>query len=74
MSRLIMALVLLLAVLHHDFWLWHSTTLVFGFLPSGLAYHMAFSVAAGLVWLLAIKYAWPNAQQLSGQQGKEPRR
>jgi hypothetical protein len=38
--------VLALVVLHHDFWWWDDPTLVFGFLPIGLAYHVGFSIAA----------------------------
>ena len=48
-----------LAVLHHDVWFWADTTLVFGFLPVGLLYHGLFSLAAGGLWWLAVKYAWP---------------
>lgn len=46
--------------LHQDIWLWDDRTLLLGFLPSGLAYHAAFSVAASLVWALAVVYAWPS--------------
>ena len=34
--------VLVLALLHQDFWLWDDATLVAGFLPIGLAYHAAY--------------------------------
>ena len=46
--------------LHHDFWWWDDRTLVWGFLPIGLAYHAAFSVAAGVLWALAARYDWPS--------------
>lgn len=59
MSRFVWGLVLALAVLHYDFWYWDDRTLVFGFMPIGLAYHAGFSLAAGLVWLLAVRFAWP---------------
>jgi hypothetical protein len=49
-----------LFVFHHDFWWWDDRTLVLGFLPIGLAYHATFSVAAGLLWALANRYAWPG--------------
>jgi hypothetical protein len=49
----------LLFVVHHDFWWWGDRTLVWGFLPIGLAYHAAFSIAAGLLWALASRYDWP---------------
>jgi hypothetical protein len=48
-----------LAVLHWDFWFWGDATLLFGFLPIGLAYQAAFSVAAALVWAAAVRWAWP---------------
>jgi hypothetical protein len=50
-----------LLILHHDFWLWDDPTLVFGSLPVGLAYHMAYTLATAALWLLALKYAWPHA-------------
>ncbi len=52
--------ILLLAVLHQDFWLWDDPTLVFGVLPAGLAYHVLYSIAAAAVWALAVRYAWPS--------------
>ena len=50
-----------LFVLHQDFWLWSNQTLVFGFMPIGLLYHAGFSVAAALLWLCMVKFAWPGA-------------
>ncbi|MDE0837532.1 MAG: hypothetical protein OSB41_00615 [Kiritimatiellae bacterium] len=32
--------------------------MVFGFLPVGLGYHMAFSLLSAAVWALAVKVAW----------------
>ena len=52
-------LVLLLVVLHQDFWLWDDSDLVFGFLPVTLLYHACISLAAGVVWYLATLWAWP---------------
>jgi hypothetical protein len=54
------AAVALLYVLHQDFWLWYEARpLVFGFLPIGLFYHAAFTVAcSGALWLL-VKMNWP---------------
>jgi len=76
MKNVIIAAVILLAVLHQDFWLWHDDTLVFGFLPVGLAYHALFSLMAGGVWALAVVYAWPSdleeeAHQLAAEPEKE---
>lgn len=53
-------LVILLAIFHQDFWLWNDVRLVFGFMPVGLAYHALYSVAAALIWALAVRYAWPS--------------
>jgi hypothetical protein len=49
-----------LLILHHDWWFWTSTYLVFGFLPVGLAYHMLISVAAGGLWAWAAWCNWPE--------------
>ena len=52
--------VLLLYVLHQDFWFWRDGTLVFGFLPIGLFYHAVYCLAcAGLMWAL-VRFAWPG--------------
>ena len=53
--------VLVLMVLHHDFWLWDDKTLLFGFMPSGLAWHATYSVVAAVFWFLVMKFAWPQA-------------
>lgn len=53
--------VLVLMFLHHDFWLWSDKTLIFGFLPSGLAWHATYSVVAASFWFLVMKFAWPQA-------------
>ncbi len=61
MKKILLVLaVVVLYVLHQDFWNWRTAyPLVFGFMPIGLFYHGAFSVAAaGLMWLLAT-FAWP---------------
>lgn len=64
--------VLLLIVLWYDFWLWEDSHLVFGFLPVGMFYHVCISIAAGLVWLLAAKIAWPGEQGLAHEDHCEP--
>ncbi|MEZ5326289.1 MAG: DUF3311 domain-containing protein [Verrucomicrobiales bacterium] len=60
MKNLIIALVIVLVVLHNDIWFWTDESLLFGFLPVGLAYHAAFSISAALLWLIACKVAWPH--------------
>ena len=56
----IIAFVILFA-LHHDYWNWDDTTLVFGFIPKGLAYHAGYSVVVAIFWYLVAKFAWPHA-------------
>jgi hypothetical protein len=46
--------------LHQDFWNWTDRTLLFGFMPVGLAYHALYSIAAALLWAYAIRIAWPK--------------
>jgi hypothetical protein len=58
--NLIIILAVGLAILHQDFWLWDNPTLIFGFMPIGLAYHAMYSIAAACLWALAIKIAWPH--------------
>ena len=43
-----------LYALHQDFWFWREARpLVFGFLPIGLFYHAAYTLAiSALLWLL----------------------
>ena len=59
--RIAVGAVALLYVLHQDVWFWREARpLVFGFLPIGLFYHAAFTVAsAGVLWLL-VTCAWPT--------------
>ena len=61
MKRVVFALILLLAVLHQDFWSWDdSETLWFGFMPVGLGYHALISITAAALWALAIRFCWPH--------------
>ena len=58
------AAVALLYLLHQDFWFWREARpLVFGFLPIGLFYHAAFTVASALVLWLLVK--WPRGRRIS---------
>ena len=58
--KLAWGFVVLLALLHYDFWYWDDRTLVFGFLPVGLAYQALISLLAGLAWALVVWLAWPS--------------
>lgn len=48
-------------LLHQDFWFWRTARpLVFGFLPIGLAYHAAYTVAISLLMLYLVRRHWPS--------------
>lgn len=59
-NRLIWGLLVVLLVLHYDFWFWSDRTLVLGFMPVGLFYQAMISLLAALSWALVVKYAWPT--------------
>ena len=60
MKNVVWGLVILLIILHQDFWFWLDDTIVFGFIPIGLFYHALISIGAGITWYLATIYAWPE--------------
>lgn len=62
LSRGLLALaVLIVYLLHQDLWLWRTARpLVFGFVPVGLFYHVAYSVLAALLMWLLVSRAWPK--------------
>lgn len=65
MKKILLALaVIVLYVLHQDFWFWHTAyvygRIPFGFIPIGLFYQACFSVAASLLMWLLVKFAWPS--------------
>lgn len=50
-----------LYLLHQDVWLFRTARpLLFGFLPVGLAYHLAYSLACALFMWLLVAVAWPG--------------
>ncbi len=73
-SRFAAAAVLLAAlfVLHQDVWLWRDARIVLG-LPIGLAYHVAFCVAASVVLVLAVRWSWPREVPPDDDGGGEAR-
>lgn len=69
MQKVVWGLVLLLLIVHQDFWFWESETLVFGFMPIGLLFHALISLAAGVTWFLATKHCWPaELDALAGEE------
>ncbi|HWC76828.1 MAG TPA: DUF3311 domain-containing protein [Blastocatellia bacterium] len=68
-TALLTILILALYALHQDVWNWRSAgPLLFGFIPIGLSYHAAFTVAASaLMWML-VKFAWPSHLERDAEQ------
>jgi hypothetical protein len=62
----------LLYALHQDFWFWREARpLVFGFLPIGLFYHAAYTVAtSALLWML-VRWHWPAHLETDGLSRRE---
>ena len=53
-------IVVILLILHQDYWNWTSESLWFGFLPYTLAYHAGISLLAAIVWWCATCVCWPD--------------
>lgn len=55
------ALAILLLILHQDTWNWsRAEPLLLGFLPIGLAYHAAYTLACSVLLFLFVKHLWPT--------------
>jgi hypothetical protein len=51
----------LVYLLHQDFWFWRTARpLVFGFLPIGLFYHAAYTVAISVFMWILVRTHWPS--------------
>jgi hypothetical protein len=54
-------LVAVLYALHQDFWFWREARpLVFGVLPIGLFYHVAYTGATALLLWWLVRRLWPS--------------
>ena len=51
-----------LFLLHNDFWLWDNPKRVIG-LPIGLLYHIGYCIAAAILMMLIINHALPSQLQ-----------
>ena len=60
MTYLVPCLIVVLIILHQDYWQWHNATLDFGFLPRALTYHASLSVLAAIAWAMAVRWCWPS--------------
>ena len=60
-KRVVYGLIVLLAILHQDFWHWNRIhPLVFDFVPIGHAYQAGVSIAAAILWACAVHFCWPK--------------
>jgi hypothetical protein len=61
MRWLAISAVVVLYVLHQDFWLWTTARpLVLGFLPAGLTYHIAYMLVSAVLFAMLVKFFWPS--------------
>lgn len=60
MKYFVWGTIVLLVVVHQDIWFWDDSTLIFGFMPIGLLWHVGISIAAGITWFMATRYCWPS--------------
>jgi hypothetical protein len=53
-----------LYALHQDVWFWRQARpFVFGFLPIGLFYHVAYTLASSLFFWFLVRSHWPSHLQ-----------
>lgn len=76
MKKLLLTmLVIILYLLHQDFWHWRvARPIVFGLFPIGYFYHLVYTLVVALVMWLLVRHAWPaHLEDCSGEYsaGKE---
>lgn len=60
MKWIVYLLAVVVLVLHQDCWNFDKATLIWGWLPIGLAYHAAYSIACAILMALLVATAWPK--------------
>jgi hypothetical protein len=60
-----------LVALHHDYWFWNDSTLVWDWMPVGLLYHIGLSLVAVAFWAVAVRFAWPQFLDSDDANGPE---
>lgn len=72
MKYALVLLVLVVLALHQDVWNWTNKSLVFGFLPVGLAYHAGYALLASATMAALVRFLWPQELDREGGQEAEP--
>ena len=58
---LLFLLIVAVYAAHQDLWNWSKPDpMIFGFLPVGLAYQAAYSIACSVLMAILVKTAWPK--------------
>jgi hypothetical protein len=60
MKWIVYLLAVVVLVLHQDYWNFDKATLIWGWLPIGLAYHAGYSIACAVLMALLVCTAWPK--------------
>ena len=73
MKKLLLTLlVLLLYLLHQDFWHWRvAHPIVFGLFPIGYFYHLVYTLVVALVMWLLVRHAWPAHLEDAAGKGED---
>ena len=64
-------LILILIVVHQDFWNWGVTERTIGGLPQGFVFQVGLSIAAAFTWLIVTMVAWPKDEWAETENNKE---
>ena len=59
--------IIVLYLLHNDFWLWDRPTFMLG-IPIGLLYHIGFCIVTSILMMVLVKYSWPHHLDSSGKE------
>jgi hypothetical protein len=61
-------LIVVMYALHQDLWFWRQARpLVFGFMPIGLFYHAAYTVATAVTMAVLVTLLWPASLDPDGR-------
>ena len=68
--RSLYLLLIVLYLLHNDFWNWHDSRFFLG-LPVGLMYHVAYCLVTFVVLLILVREAWPRHLEIEREDPSE---